>query len=69
MRQMFNPFLTQGQLQSLLNQQLVRSMQPPSIPSVPSMARITPLAQSVPGGSDFLNSVLTQVVINAFKNR
>ena len=63
---MFNPFLTRGQAQLLINQEMVKSLSAPTIPTIPS---ISTLHQSAPGSSQMLNSILSQVVFNAFSRR
>lgn len=63
---MFNPFLTRGQAQLLINQEMVKALSTPSIPTIPS---ISTLHQSAPGSSQMLNSILSQVVFNAFTRR
>ena len=60
---MFNPFLTRGQAQLLINQEMVKALSAPTLPTIPS---VSSLHQSAPGSSQLLNSILSQVVFNAF---
>jgi hypothetical protein len=66
---MFNPFLTKGQAQLLVNQELIKSMSAPTLPTIPSTPSFSHLHQSAPGSSQMLNAILSQVVLKAFNQR
>jgi hypothetical protein len=63
---MFNPFMTKGQAQLLLNQEMVKALSAPPLPTIPSTSS---LHQVTPGSSQLLNSILSQVVFKAFNSR
>jgi hypothetical protein len=65
---MFNPFITPGQLQLRINQEITRSLGSQSLPSMPGPGGIQNPHNCNQGMQPLMTAALGQLLLNAFKN-